>query len=370
MIRSFIIGLRHANRSWKMILLLLAANNLFTLPLIVPIFWLVALSTGRTLTADRMFAGKLDIRWIVDITNNQMPGFSLEYTGIQIALSLAVIGFIYLLLNTFFAGGIIEVFAVDYGHFTMRRFWAGCGAYFWRFFRLMLISFFFYGGAGFIYFVLRGMVNTAAAEATSYEALLYQRWGSLLLLIVMLGFVNMVFDYAKIRTVVEDSRGMFRETFKALGFSLRHLISVSALFLTIAAIGIGLFLLLVRLRDSIDQSSVMAVIGAILLGQTAIAARMWTRLTFFAAGLDFYRRYKPKKVRALPPELTADAESSEAIDEGVGESFVSSARTTVDSPESGVRSPDPIVPAAKEGLEEQLLIRSSVQPESEGKESR
>jgi hypothetical protein len=342
-----------------MILLLLVANNLFALPLAVPIFWLVALTTGKTLTADRMFASNLDIRWIIDLINNQMPGFSLESTGIQIGLSIAVMGFIYLLLNTFFAGGIIEVFAADYGHFTMRRFWAGCGAYFWRFFRLMLISLFFYGGAVFIYFVVRGMINRAAAQATSYESFRYQRGGSLLLLIVMLGFVNMVFDYAKIRTVVEDSRSMFRETFKALGFSLRHLFSVSTLFLIIAAIGIGLFLFLVLLRDSIDQSSVIAVIAAILLGQTAIAARMWTRVTFFAAALDFYRRYRPKKVRALPPELTGDAEPSEAIEEGVGKSQV-----------FGVRSPETVIPATQEGVEEQLVSQSSVQPDTQGKESR
>jgi hypothetical protein len=362
MIRSFIIGLLHASRSWKMILLLLVANSLFTLPLVVPIFWLVALTTGRTLAADRMFAGKLDIRWVVDVINNvinnQMPGFSLESTGIQIGLLIAVTGFIYLLMNTFFAGGIIEVFAVDYGHFTMRRFWAGCGAYFWRFFRLMLISFFFYGGVVFIYLVMRGMINTAEAQATSYESLLYKRWGSLVMLIVMLGFVNMVFDYAKIRTVVDDSRSMFRETFRALGFSLRHLFSVSALFLVIAAIGMGLFLLLAWLRDSIDQSSVIMVIAAILLGQTAIAARMWTRVTFFAAALDFYRRFKPKKVRALPPELTADAESSEAIEEGVGKSQV-----------AGVRSLEPVIPAAIEGVEEQLVSQSSVHSENDVRRS-
>jgi len=373
MIRSLIIGLLHASRSWKMILLLLVANNLFTLPLVVPIFWLVALTTGRTLTADRMFASKLDIRWIVDLINNQMPGFSLESTGIQIGLSIAVMALIYLLLNTFFVGGIIEVFAVDYGHFTMRRFWAGCGAYFWRFFRLMLISFFFYGGAGFIYFVVQGTINSAAAQAMSYESIIYRRWGSLLLLIVMLGFVNMIFDYAKIRTVVEDSRSMFRETFSALGFSLRHLFSVSALYLIIAVIGMAPFFLLVHLRDSIDQSSVIAVTTAILAGQTAIAARMWTRLTFFAAELDFYRRYRPKKVRALPPELTANTDPLEATEEEVGESMVSGVR----SPESAHpvakeglgESPESVIQLAKAGLEEQLVSQTGVQPESEGKES-
>lgn len=359
MIRSFFIGLQHASRSWKMILLLLVANNLFTLPLVVPIFWLVALTTGRTLTADTMFAGHLDVRWIIDVINNQLPGFSLESTGIQIGSSIVVMGLIYLLLNTFFAGGIIEVFAVDYGHFTMRRFWAGCGAYFWRFFRLMLISLFFYGGAGFIYFVIRGMVNSSAAQSTSYESFLYQRWGTLLLLVVMLGFVNMLFDYAKIRTVVDDSRSMFRETFKALGFSLRHFFSVSVLYSVIAVIGIVFFLSLAWLRDSIDQSSIITLIAAILLGQTAIAARMWTRMTFYAAELDFYRRYKPKKIRPLPPELTADTNTREEIDEGVVVGVV-----------SGIRNPESVIPATEEQLEVHMHSSSSNQPEHENKESR
>jgi hypothetical protein len=180
----------------------------------------------------------------------------------------------------------------------------------------------------------------------------------------------MIFDYAKIRTVVEDSRSMFRETFSALGFSLRRLFRVSALYSIIAVIGLALFLLLVWLRDSIDQSSLISVVAAILLGQTAIAARMWTRLTFFAAELDFYRRYKPKKVLPLALERTADAESLEAIEEGVGESFVAGARSSEERPGAGVRSPESALPAAKEGLDGQLVIRSSVQPESETKESR
>lgn len=314
MIRSFIIGLLHASRSWKMILLLLIANNLFTLPLVAPIFWLVALTTGETLTADRMFASKLDVRWMIDLINHQMPGYSLKSTGIQIGLLLAVMGLIYLLLNTFFSGGIIQVFAVYYGHFTMRRLWEGCGAYFWRFFRLMLISLILYGGAGFIFYLAWLKVQIAAAQAASFEPIFYLRWGTISLLVVALAFVNMVFDYAKIRTVVEDGRGMFREAFRALSFTLRHLFSVSVLYSLIAIIGLVPFLLLVRLRDSVDQSSVIAVLAAILLGNAAIAARMWTRLTFYAAELDFYRRCKPKNVHAGPVELSADAESIDLVD--------------------------------------------------------
>jgi hypothetical protein len=322
MIRSLFIGLLHASRGWKMILLLLIANNLITLPLIVPIFWLVSSTTGGTLTAESMFANKLDVRWLIDIFNNQMPGFSLESTGSQIGLLLALLALVYLLLNTFFAGGIIEVLAMDYGRFTMRRFWAGCGAYFWRLFRLMLISLLFYGVAGLVYFMVRMKIDEAAVQATSYESFLYYRWGAIALLVALLAFFNMVFDYAKIRAIVDDSRAMFSGAFRALGFALRHFFSVSVLYLLIALIGIALFIFIVRMRDSIDQSSLLKVSAAILLGQTAVATQIWTRLTFYAAALDFYRRFKPKKVLALPLELTMDRHTPEAVDEGVGESMV------------------------------------------------
>jgi hypothetical protein len=358
MIRSFFIGLLHASRGWKMILLLLVANNLITIPLVVPIFWLVAYSTGRTLTADRMYADKLDVRWITDVINQQVPGFSFESTGIQIGLLLAVLALIYLLMNTFFTGGIIEVLAMDYGRFTMRRFWGGCGAYFWRLFRLMLISMLFYGVVGFAFYLLQTKLDLAAAQATSYEAFLYQRWGSMALLVILLGFVNMVFDYAKIRAVVEDSRAMFSGAIRALGFTLSHFFSVSVLYLLIALFGIVLFFLLVQARNSVVQSSVLTISATILLSQTAVAAQIWTRMTFYAAELDFYRRYKPKKVLPLPPHLTGDADSAAEVEEGIGASMVM----------ARVRGAEPAL-APGEGLDEHQLPQASLQSESEGKES-
>jgi len=275
-------------------------------------------------------------------------------TGIQLGLLLAFLALIYLLMNTFFAGGILEVLAADYGHFTMRRFWGGCGAYFWRLFRLMLISIFFYGLAGFIYYLATTAYETAAEQATSYESLLYQKWGSLALLILLLAFVNMVFDYAKIRTVVEDSRAMFGGAFRAFGFALRHFFSVTILYGLIAVVGLVLFFLLVQARNSLEQSSLLAISGAIVLSQTAIAAQIWTRLTFYAAELDFYRRYKPKKVQLLTPE--PEEESPYTFDEGVGMSRV-----------ARVRSPEAAL-APAEGLDEHQLPEYGFQSESEGEE--
>lgn len=110
--------------------------------------------------------------------------------------------------------------------------------------------------------------------------MIYKRWAAMALLALMFAFVNMVFDYAKIGTVVKDSKGMFRETFRALRFTLRNFLSAFGLYLIIAITGLALFLALNYLRWSVDQSSAGTVLLAILLGQIVIAGRMWTRLVF------------------------------------------------------------------------------------------
>src|SRR5215510_11329969 len=110
------------------------------------------------------------------------------------------------------------------------------------------------------------------------------------LLALMLAVVNMVFDYAKIRTVVKDSKGMFREVFRAFRFVFGNFFSAFGLYLAIALAGLVVFLALNYLRWSVNQSSGGGVLLAILLGQMAIAGRMWTRLFFYAAETHLYKK--------------------------------------------------------------------------------
>lgn len=317
MLTSFFAGLSCASRSWRMILLLLVANILVSIPVVVPVFWLMAQTNSGRLAANAMLADKLDLNWFADLINERLPGASLVSVGAQMGVLLLVIGFGYLLLNTLFAGGILEVFASEDGRFTMRRFWAGCGAYFWRFFRLLLISLLFYGAAYLIYFLARKQVDAAEKQAAAFESVFYQRWAVMALLVLLFCFVNMIFDYARIGAVVGERRKMFRESFKAVRFSLRNFFRAYPLYWLVALVGLVLFALLVWLRASVNQGSILAVLLAILLAQTAMAARMWARLAFYAAELDLYRRLTPivpvAVVEAVVPVEFAVAERAPAV---------------------------------------------------------
>jgi hypothetical protein len=289
MIKSFFIGVSQASRSGKMIMLLVAVSVLVAFPTVLPIMLVIETTTGGRLAAEGMLAEKVDFRWAIDLFNQQFPGASGESTIDEVRTLLIVMGAIYLLLSTLLAGGALEIFHTDGGRFSMRRFWEGCGAYFGRFFRLMLISLLFYSLAFVVYRMISAPIDAAEVRAYTYAPIFYRRWGAFLLLILLLSFVNMVFDYAKIGVVVRDSRTMLGETAAAFGFCCRRLVRTFALYWMIALGGLALFGVFAALRSMIPQTSMSAVALAMLVGQMAIAARMWTRLHFYASQLEFYK---------------------------------------------------------------------------------
>ena len=246
MIMSFFVGINEANRSWKMILLLLAANVLSSLPLIVPVFLLVFGAGRGTIAADSLMADKLDAAWLIDVVNHQFPGAAIETVALQVGGLFAVMGVCYLLLNTLLTGGVIGVFNSADGLFTMRKFWGEAGAYFWRFFRLTLISLIFYGVAVGIYLLLRWPIKNAQEQSSAFESVIYKKWAAMALLALLFAFINMVFDYAKIGTVARsggvDGKGMFRETFRAFRFAFGNFFSAIGLYLIIALVGLALFI--------------------------------------------------------------------------------------------------------------------------------
>ena len=302
MIGSFIRGITLATFNWKMVLVLLFANIIFALPVALPMFMLVLQTAGNSVAAEKMLSDKLDVDWLTDVVNLQISGSSFDATGLQTAALLAVAALVYLLITTLLSGGILAVFASDNQRFTMREFWAGCGQYFWRLFRLMLISLFFYAAAIAIYSVIYRWTGRIDDTATAYESVVYKRWTGIAVLLIMLSMVNMLFDYARIGTVINDGRKMFRQAFSALKFTLRHFFSAFALYLLIGIIGLAVMALLVWLRGSINQSSLPAVVLAILVGQLTIASRMWSRMAAFAGQMDLYRRLAPPPMAPLDQE--------------------------------------------------------------------
>jgi len=300
MLSSFWTGIIQATRNWQLVLILLAASLVVAIPVIIPIFILFTMTSSSTLAPYLLIAHKLNVTWLIDLFNERFAGFSLDSSASQIGIHLLVAAFFSLLLNVFFAGGIIEVLSDGYGRFSLRRFWAGSGSWFPRFFRLWLLSLIPFGlafGAFALAMVFLNKWDKEAWQEKPGDIAFLAALGGLLLVFMI---INMIFDYARIGAVINQSRGMFKETLRSVRFAMRRLAGAFGLYVLVAILGVVVFLLIAALRNSFSQASLIAALFAIFLGQIAIAARMWNRVTFYAAQIDYYRRFAPPPPIAEP----------------------------------------------------------------------
>lgn len=300
MLASLFVGIERATLSIKLLFVLLLGNLVCAVPVALPVFALVQQTAYDRVVGQRLMADQLDAAWLIDFVNNQFNGFSPVSVGLQMGLLLLVAGALYLTANLFFTGGILTIFAGPVERFSLRKFCAGGGAYWWRFARLFLISLVFYGILLSAYAFAVQPINAADARASAAGPIETKRWWLLLALLLGFGLINMVFDYARIRTVQHEARGMWRVTFAAWRFCLAYVVRTSLLYLLLTALGWLLFGLFIWMRSTMPQRSWLSVMLAFSFGQMAMLARLWTRLALFAGQADWHRQLATAPALATP----------------------------------------------------------------------
>lgn len=291
MLRALFNGLVQSIRQWRMALLMLIVTLLVAIPLSLPAFWLIKDTTRGTAVAERMMADQLDPIWLIDVANGQLSGVSIDGFGQLFVLLLIWAGIAYQLLHTLLAGGVVSLLIANDRHFRMWDFWAGSGLYFWRFFRLMLISRVLQGLvlAGTLVWLRR--LGDLSSVATAYSDVVRKEWGTAIGLLLIFGLIGMIFDYARIRTVANGATGMLRETLRATAFIFCHPLSTIGLQVTALLLGLSLFAGLVWLRALIPQSSGARVLAAFMIGQLAIGVRLWHRVWITAAQIELSHHF-------------------------------------------------------------------------------
>lgn len=204
-------------------------------------------------------------------------------------MAILWLGFAYLLLWLFLTGGILDRYARARPTRSY-EFFSACGVYFVRFLRLAPII----GLAYYVLFmyvhplILRDVYEQITRDVTServgflWRLFLYLVFGALLIL------VNMVFDYAKVRAVVEDRRSMIGALVAGLRFVRRNFVAVAALY----AMNGLMFLFVVLTYAVIAPGAGSAGLGmwvALAVSQIYLLARLWVRLVFLAAETSMFQ---------------------------------------------------------------------------------
>ncbi|MFP4082609.1 MAG: hypothetical protein ACLFVG_07605 [Candidatus Aminicenantes bacterium] len=275
-------GFRTALKTWKVIIYLWLANFIFSILVVTPFYFLLGKDFSRSLMGDQVAKG-FDLVWFGDLIY-KYKNFYPAFLGWFLVPAIFFL-FIFIFLN----GGILGRIAHPQERVNPQNFFADCGKYFFRFFRVFLISL-----AG--YLVVFGLIFRGVSalfrlwtdQASTEWPLIFASNLKFLTMILLFSAVRMFFDYVRVRLVMEQSKKALRATVLNFSFLGKKFGRAWILYLMVAVLGIifwVIYLVFSRLLTSIGLVFVVAFIWQ----QIYILSRMWIRVLFFSTEYHFFK---------------------------------------------------------------------------------
>ena len=323
------VGSGITTRKFGIVIFLLIINIIFALVLSIPMFYTLQDSFGDSKVGENMLEG-FDTLWYGEF-RNEVSGFASSFSpsimGIGAILNnfvtiergnlfnirsipntIFLLGVIYLLFGAFLNGGILGAFNSPERKFSFGNFFEDCGKYFIRFFFLMIIAVacylvlqrFFFPWLNSAFSSL-GWVKNATEEKIPF---LFDRLKNLIFVIILF-FIGMLFDYAKIITVVEQRRNIIASFFRSLGFILTHIIKTFSLYYILVFIGI-IFITLYTYIEPLFTTNTLRNIGIVFgIQQVYIILKIWLKCTFFSSQMSLYKGVvvSPEEEELIPRKI-------------------------------------------------------------------
>jgi hypothetical protein len=276
---AFRDGIRRVNEAPAVLAGLVLLTLLLAVPLSLALSGMLEAHLGHSAAAEAA-AERADYDWWEEFTAQasglgttftpSVIGFAAvleNITGLldnrPLATTIAGVTVAWLVFWSFLSGGVLDRYA-------RRRptrahgFFAACGTHFWRFLRLGVVAWVVYVvlfGAVHEWLLVSGygwMTRDVTVERTGFAI----RLGAYVVFSALLASFSLLFDFARIRIVVEDRRSAVGAVLAGGRFIGRHLRRVA-----------GLFLL-----NSVAFASLIGVYGVLASGAPRAGLQMWLML--------------------------------------------------------------------------------------------
>jgi hypothetical protein len=321
-------GVRRVNSAPVLLLGMFALTLFVALPLSIALSGMIEAQLHDSLIAETLMSGANYDWW---------QEFLAQATGLGTTFVPSIIGFgavldnlneildnlpmattiagataAWLVIWSFLSGGIIDRYARR-RHTRAYGFFAACGTHFWRFLRLGVVAWIVYwvlfaGVHGWIFedaypWITRDV--TAERSAFAVRLLGYVIFGALLI------GANIVFDYARVRIVVEDRHSALGALLAGARFVRRHPG-------TLALYGLNAtgFVLLALVYAVVAPGAAggIAFWLAFTIGELYILLRHYLKLLFYASQTAYFQgALAHAEYTAAPPVVWPDSPAAEAI---------------------------------------------------------
>ena len=307
---------------------LLVVTLLMAMPLAAALGGMIETSLGSSLTA-KQAAWNWDAAWAAEFAaqaqglgktfTHEIIGFGgtlkiLSGIADNVPLNTTLVGAVmaFSVLWLFLTGGIIDRLARGRA-VRAAGFFAACGGYFWRLLRLAVVMWATYWALfKWLHPLLLTRIYdhytrdmTSERDGLVVRVLLYLAFG------LVLFVFNLIFDYAKVRLVVEDRRSVI----SALGASMRFLRRRPFRAFGLYLLNAVAFLMVLRIWLEIAPQAWHSVGWAFLVTQIYLLVRIWLRLAFVASEVVFFQgELAHAGYTARPPYVWPNSAAAEAIE--------------------------------------------------------
>ena len=253
-----------------------------------PIYRGILRFTGHSLMSAELTQG-LPLDWLTDFGFNSAGSFD------RYAELIALVGLLTIPVNTVLAGGVLACLRDSEQKFSIGQFARDAARYAWRLLRLMAIGLFFYW---LVFRVLNqglgNLIDARTADWQSDRAVFWVHLGAGILLVIFLGFVSLVIDYARVRLVREEGSSAAWAFLSSLGFCLRRLPGAATVYVVPMLVSLallGLYWLVVpwSLINAPEAAQGLAryreplAVALLFVGQqVVIFGRYWLRVAAWA----------------------------------------------------------------------------------------
>jgi hypothetical protein len=308
----FYQGRYHARKNKKLWFLLWLVNALMAAIAALPVFALLSAELDHSLSAAPMMH-RFNIDFVAELF---FKYYDAQPYMVFSVMALAVVYTVVTLLTT---GGTLAVFTSTERRFNAPLFFRGCGLYFWRFFRLLILALIFYG----IFVVgfnnlLERLLTSLTRTWTQEKFVLLLAWMRLLTVAFLFLVVNMIFDYAKVRMAVEEKRSAVGSTVQSIKFVFKNFRKTFALFLFCVLMGLIIIAIYNPLEQWLPQNGKRGVILVFLLQELFILARIYVRLTFFSGEVLLYDEMMRQSLLPVAGSFVAEPTPGIPISGGIG----------------------------------------------------
>jgi hypothetical protein len=331
---AFLEGVRRVNRAPVVLAGMFGVTLLVALPLSVALRGMIATHLGESLVAETAASGANYDWW---------QEFAAQATGLATTFVPSIIGFgavldnvsamldnapmaatvagvtaAWLVIWSFLSGGVIDRLARNRPT-RAHGFFAACGGHFWRFVRLGLLAFVAYSVLFKVVhpWLLVDAFGWATEDVNVERTAFALRLTGYAVFGVLLIAVNVLFDYARIRIVVEDRRSAAGALLAGGRFVLRNPSAAVGLYLVNGVAFVLLAAMYALLAPGARANSWLVL----LVGEAYILGRHYLKLVAYGSETSLFQRrlahagYTAAPVVAWPesPEVEAIANTRPTV---------------------------------------------------------